>query len=95
MDGMHNGSAGPGSMNALSSPEPNLITFPAVHITTQLDARIEAELAAGHEGIHVVKVGGADASPGAVAEDLQRAGGVAIDVHPAHEPDIAFTICIL
>ena len=54
----------------------------------------EAELAAGNVGVDVIKVGDADRPPGALAEDLQGAGGEAVDIDPAHQPDCALLPCI-
>ena len=53
----------------------------------------EAQLAAGDESICVIKVRGADCPPGTLAEDLQGAGGEAVDVHPAHQPHCALLTC--
>lgn len=59
----------------------------------QAHAGGEAELAAGHEGVTVVEASIADRAPGAVAEDLQGAGGEAVDVDPGHQPHRSLATC--
>ena len=58
-----------------------------------MTAAPQAELAAGNASILIVKVGGADRPPGALTEDLQGAGGEAVDVDPAHKPHSPLLSC--
>ena len=53
----------------------------------------EAKLAACNHRIPVVKSGATDCPPGAFEIDLQRAGGVSIDVHPTYEPHRPLIFC--
>lgn len=56
------------------------------------EAVVKAELVARHRRVDVVEALAADCPPRAVEEDLQGAGGEAVDVDAAHQPQAAL-IC--
>lgn len=62
-------------------------------IGCECDPGPEAKLAAGDEGIGVAKVAVAYSSPCPLTEDLQGAGSIAVDIHPAHQPHVALLSC--
>lgn len=52
-------------------------------------AVIKAELAAGHSRVYVAEALAADRPPRALEEDLHGAGGKAVDVDAADQPQVA------